>query len=150
MSGWRIWTAKTEDADTLVALEALAFDARSWGEDSVKASFVASGVTVLLGGQISVEAPPLGFALWRDLGEQAEILTIGVAPTARGGGLGEALLDAVIKAARDGGAQKLFLEVDAANSSALALYMRAGFATIGARKQYYRDGGDAAVMALDL
>ncbi|WP_411819317.1 GNAT family N-acetyltransferase [Hyphococcus formosus] len=150
MSDWRVWTAQVDDADTLVALEALAFGGRSWGGDSVKASFVASGVTVLFGGLAKDSAGPLGFVLWRDLGEQAEILTIGVVPDARRSGLGEALLEAAVQAARNGGAEKMFLEVDAANAAALGLYMQAGFKTIGARKKYYRDGGDAAVMALDL
>ena len=145
---WRIWPAGLEDADMLARLEALAFGGRSWGSDSVKESFVAPRVTVLFGG--ASETAPQGFAVWRDLGPEAEILTIGVVDEARGGGLGRALLSGVLAAARLAGAKRCFLEVDALNASAQALYTRAGFAQVGARQRYYRDGGDAVVMALDL
>ncbi|WP_428407180.1 GNAT family N-acetyltransferase [Hyphococcus sp.] len=148
MNSWQVWTAGPPDAETLARLEALAFGGRSWGRDSVKESFVAPRVTVLFGGERETE--PQGFAVWRDLGAEAELLTIGVIEAARSKGLGEALLTGVIEAARAAKAERCFLEVDAANKTALALYSRAGFAPIGARKRYYADGGDATVMALDL
>lgn len=148
MTRWLVWSASSTDAETLAALEAQAFAERSWGAKSVKASFQASGVAVLLGGE-SAEAPT-GFALWRDLGEEAELLTIGVIPAARRRGLGARLLEAVLTAAKTAGAQKIYLEVGEENPAALALYVRAGFSAVGARKSYYRDGGDAAVMVCSL
>lgn len=148
MTDWRIWVAGPEDADMLAGLEGLAFGERSWGADNVKESFVASRVTVLLGG----EAPPTakGFAIWRDLGEEAEMLSIGVIAPARGCGLGGSLVRAVLDAARAAKARRFFLEVSSANAAAQALYGRAGFQEIGLRKAYYADGGDAVVMAMDL
>ena len=148
MSGWRIWTASRKDADTVAALEALAFGGKSWGANNVKESFVASRVTVFFGGER--EAEPLGFAVWRDLGSEAELLTIGAVPSARRKGLGAALLAAVLDAARGAGARRFFLEVAADNETARRLYERAGFSPLSVRKAYYRDGGDAAVLALDL
>lgn len=148
MTGWRIWTARREDADTLARLEALAFGGKSWGADNVKESFVASRVTVLFGGESETE--PKGFAVWRDLGPDAELLTIGAVPAARRRGLGAALLAAVLDAAREAGARRFFLEVAADNTAARLLYEGAGFSPISVRKAYYRDGGDAAVLALDL
>ncbi len=145
---WRIWTANRADAETLVALEALAFGAKSWGADSVRESFVASRVTVLFGGAAPGRAQ--GFALWRDLGDEAELLTLGVVEAARRAGLGAALLNATLDAARDRSAQRFLLEVAAGNRAARALYERAGFRDIGARKRYYADGDDAAIMALSL
>lgn len=145
---WRIWNASRADAETLAALEAETFGARSWGANGVRASFEAPGVSVLLGGESG--DPPRGFALWRDLGEEAELLTIGVAPEMRKSGLGKALLDAILDAARSAGAEKIYLEVDERNQAALALYRKAGFRPIGARKRYYRDGRDATVMSCGL
>ena len=145
---WRVWRATLADVETLVALEALAFGEKSWGADSVRASFVASRVTVLLGG--AGTNSPAGFALWRDLGEEAEILTLGTADTVRRRGLGAALLAAMIDAARSGGAHRMFLEVNAGNKAGLALYQQAGFRDVGTRKRYYADGADARVMALNL
>jgi len=145
---WRVWPAARADENRLALLEALAFGGKSWGADSIKASFVASRVTVLFGGR--EEIAPEGFVLWRNLGEDAEILTIGVVPAARGLGLGAALLAAAIDGARAEGAARMLLEVGDENTAARALYDRAGFRRIGARKRYYRDGGDAMLMALDL
>ena len=89
MISWRIWQAARSDADTLARLEGLAFGGRSWGADNVKESFVASRVTVLFGGEH--KAAPQGFAVWRDLGEEAELLTLGVVAAARRKGRREIL-----------------------------------------------------------
>ena len=148
MSRWRIRKAEPGEETMLADLEALAFGAKSWGADSVMASFVAPRVTILIG-----EKPgkaPAGFALWRDLGPEAELLTIGVAPATQARGLGAALVAAVVDAARAAGARRLFLEVGAENRAARRLYERAGFMEISVRRGYYRDGEDAVVMALDL
>ncbi|WP_425410412.1 ribosomal protein S18-alanine N-acetyltransferase [Hyphococcus sp.] len=148
MTAWRVWSASSADADVLAALESESFGRKSWGEKGVRASFTASGVSILLAGE--TPDAPRGFALWRDLGEDAELLTIGVAPASRKAGLGRALLRAVITTARSGGAEKIYLEVDKKNEAALALYERAGFRAIGVRKSYYRDGRDATVMSCRL
>ncbi len=149
MPEWGVYPAEPDEAAALVRLEARAFGDRSWGDQGVRESMTAPGVSVLLGGE-GRPAPPLGFALWRDLDGEAELLAIGVAPEARQGGLGAALLAAALAAARHTGAATMFLEVDVANVAACALYRRAGFAPAGLRKRYYRDGGDAAVMACRL
>lgn len=90
-----------------------------------------------------------GFVLARMAGGEAEILTLAVAPQARGQGLGRALLQSAIARAAAMGADAMFLEVGADNPSALALYAGLGFAKVGMRKAYYR-GGDALVLRLPL
>lgn len=90
-----------------------------------------------------------GFVLARVAGDEAEILTLAVAPAARGRGLGRALLQAVIRRTAEMGAASLFLEVGADNPAALALYAGLGFTRVGMRKAYY-NGGDALVLRLSL
>lgn len=148
MTDWPVWTASPADLDRAAALEASAFGEHSWGKDSFKESFVASGATTILGGIRKSEA--LGFALWRTFGEEAEILAIGVAPAARRSGLGAALLAALIAEARKSGAQTLFLEVAAGNEAAMAIYDAAGFRQSGVRRGYYRSGEDALSLQLQL
>ncbi len=143
-----IWTGEEEDAAALAVLEAHAFQGRSWGENNVKASFVAPRVTVLLAG--SNKKAPIGFAMWRDLGPEAELLTIGVAPASRGLGIAKALLEKVCEGARSSGAERLFLEVDTNNEPAKALYMARGFEQTGLRRAYYRDGADALILQMTL
>jgi ribosomal-protein-alanine N-acetyltransferase len=90
-----------------------------------------------------------GFVLARAAGGEAEILTLAVAPAARGQGLGRRLLHAAVARARELGAETMFLEVGTENPAALALYARLGFTKVGTRKGYYR-GGDALVLRLPL
>ena len=94
-----------------------------------------------------------GFVMARAAGGEAEILTLAVAPAARGRGLGRALLQAAINKAQAMGAQTMFLEVGADNPHALALHAGLGFAKVGTRKAYYSSasgGTDALVLRLSL
>ena len=90
-----------------------------------------------------------GFVLAREAAGEAEILTLAVAPAARGKGLGRALLQAALAKARRLGAETMFLEVGVDNPAALALYTALGFAKVGGRKAYY-NGRDALVLRLPL
>jgi ribosomal-protein-alanine N-acetyltransferase len=84
-------------------------------------------------------------------GTQADVLTIAVRPAYWGQGIGSALLDALVTAARDRGCAEVFLEVRADNSRAHGLYRRRGFADIGIRRGYYQPSGtDAITMRKDL
>lgn len=148
MTKWRLWQAAASDEEALCLLEREAFGSRSWGGESLKGSVNAAGVEVILGGSPSGVAQ--GFIVWRDLGVEAEILTLGVVEAARRCGLASALLEETVKATRKTGATRLFLEVDAGNAAAVGLYCKYGFADVGLRKGYYRDGADARVMALEL
>lgn len=77
-----------------------------------------------------------GFALWRAIAGEAELLTIAVDPKAQGQGVGTALMSAWMHAAGRV-AQEAFLEVAADNAPARALYARSGFDTVSVRPGYY-------------
>jgi [ribosomal protein S18]-alanine N-acetyltransferase len=84
-------------------------------------------------------------------GIQADVLTIAVRPAYWGGGIGSALLAALIAAAREKGCTEVLLEVRADNPRAQGLYLRRGFEEIGVRRGYYQPSGvDALVMRKDL
>ena len=90
----------------------------------------------------------LGWAGVRVIEDSAEILTVGVVPSARRQGLAARLLDALLTEARRRGAAEAFLEVRVDNAPARALYLREGFAELGVRRGYYDNGRvDAVVMA---
>lgn len=91
-----------------------------------------------------------GFILGRVVLDEAEVLTLAVAPFMRRRGIGAALLAGYHDAARARGAERSFLEVAEDNAAALALYERAGYARSGRRKGYYRTPGERAVDALIL
>ncbi len=84
--------------------------------------------------------------LARVAADEAEILTLAVAPPSRRAGLGAALLRAAMRHAGRVGARTMFLEVAVTNGAARALYASFGFREAGLRRGYYIDGTDALVL----
>jgi len=134
-------------AKVLAAIHREAF-ARPWDEDSLRRTLSHPTARSILA---LVAEEPQGFVLsWR-VGTDAEILTLAVRPCARRLGLGRRLTEAAVEAARDGGAERLLLEVAEDNGPARALYFACGFSEFGRRRGYYADGKvDALVLARDL
>jgi ribosomal protein S18 acetylase RimI-like enzyme len=70
----------------------------------------------------------------------ATLFALYVSPRARGRGVGEALVGAVLDEARRLGKSEVVLEVTNTNTSAQALYARCGFAPTGAVHEHPRQG----------
>lgn len=96
----------------------------------------------------------VGFVLSRFSAGEADILTIAVTPRQRRRGIGATLLDGNLAGLTAKGVTQVFLEVDADNGGARALYARFGFRQVGLRKAYYRPkdkaGGSALLLRADL
>lgn len=90
----------------------------------------------------------VGFALIRMAVQEAEVLTIAVDPKWQNRGFGRRLLDIIIANLGVDGIKSLFLEVDEANASAVALYRRCGFEQVAIRKNYYSVDDDEKSNAL--
>ncbi len=139
------------ECEAMASVHAEAFPA-SWRWDEFEDLLDGEGIYGFLaqGG----EGAPLGVILCRVAAGEMEVLTLGVATTARRRGVARALIAAALPAARDLGAEEVFLEVAIDNDPAIALYERLGFRRAGLRKAYYdrRPQGfvDALVMRLDL
>jgi ribosomal-protein-alanine N-acetyltransferase len=82
--------------------------------------------------------------------DEAHINTLAVHPDWRGRGIGEQLLLALLEYARSQHARTATLEVRLSNQLAQQLYRRHGFAEVGRRPRYYRDGEDALLMTVHL
>ena len=96
-----------------------------------------------------VDEMPAGFALALHLGEECEILALGVLPSRRREGIGSALLDAICVEGSLRGARRIVLEVAVDNRAALSVYTARGFIQVGHRWNYYRQAGsrgDALVL----
>jgi ribosomal protein S18 acetylase RimI-like enzyme len=65
-----------------------------------------------------------------------ELVYMGLAPEARGAGVGACVVAQALAAAAQGGAERLVLAVDSANRPALAIYQAAGFTEWGRRTAY--------------
>ena len=136
--------ASPGDAPDLAALHAAAFPpAERWDAAAIR-------VLLELPGGFGLLQPGAGFVLARVAADEAEILTLAVAPAARRLGHGGALLAGAMAAAVARGAVAMFLEVAEPNAAARALYAAAGFAEAGRRRRYYPDGADALVLRREL
>ncbi len=95
-----------------------------------------------------------GFVLSRRAADEAEILTVVIAPAMRGGGHSRGLLRRHLDGLAQSGVRRVHLEVDEGNAPALKLYNRLGFTQVGTRTGYYgkADGSRATAltMATDL
>ncbi|UUZ61712.1 GNAT family N-acetyltransferase [Nocardioides sp. B-3] len=89
-----------------------------------------------------------GYAVSRSIGDVVDLQRIGVSPAHQRTGVATVLLDELL--AHPGEADRMMLEVSAANVAAIAFYRRSGFAELATRPRYYRDGSDALVMSRDL
>ena len=95
----------------------------------------------------------VGYGVLSIAADEAHVLNLCTAPGCEGQGLGRRMLLSLLRIARGGGAQRVFLEVRPSNPRAIELYDRSGFNEIGRRPRYYpaRDGReDAIVMAMEL
>jgi ribosomal-protein-alanine N-acetyltransferase len=134
------------DLPALVALDAEVFGTDAWSERSWRAELdpATRHVEVLLGDDGGL----LAYVVVRAVADVADLQRIATAPSARGGGLARGLLDAALAAARARGCVRMLLEVEATNTAARRLYVRAGFEAISRRRGYYGPGRDALVLQL--
>ena len=96
----------------------------------------------------------LGYGVLSIAAGEAHLIKLCRAPGQEGLGLGQRMLQTLLKIARGHAAQRVFLEVRPSNTRAIALYERSGFNEIGRRPRYYPAANngreDAIVMALEL
>ena len=111
---------------------------RPWSAPEFE-SLLASPLNFLL-------SRPRGFLLGRSVADEAELLTLAVAPDARRTGIASELLREFAATSRARGAAQAFLEVASDNAGAIALYAGAGWRNAGRRRNYYASGIDALLM----
>jgi [ribosomal protein S18]-alanine N-acetyltransferase len=138
--------ARPRDAAAIAALHAASFH-RGWGEDEVSALLLDSAVTA---DRLMIRRTLYGFIMSRMAADEAEILSVAIAPARRGRGLSRPLLDFHLRSLAGRGVRAVFLEVDEDNEPARRLYAGAGFDEVGRREAYYGGGATALVLRRDL
>lgn len=126
--------------DEIANLHKLCFPNKPWSASDF-ADLKKSGCEIIVSQN--------GFAVWRNIADESEIITIGVAPDARRNGIASAMLAIIEKNVKNQGVKKIFLEVASTNIAGQKLYENNGYKTVGTRPKYY-DGIDAILMAKDL
>jgi ribosomal-protein-alanine N-acetyltransferase len=142
--------ATLRDAPRLAALHGASFH-RGWGEGEFEDMLSQRNTLVH---RLRLRSKFIGFAVSRIAADEAEILSIAIAPGQRGRGLSRQLLLTHLGHLAGRGVRTVFLEVEENNQPARRLYDRAGFAIAGRRERYYREAGgeqlNALVMRRDL
>jgi ribosomal-protein-alanine N-acetyltransferase len=138
--------AGPRDAAAIAVLHAASFQ-RGWGEDEIHGLLIDRKV---IAHRAAFGRTLAGFILSRAVEDEAEILSVAIAPAWRGRGFARPLLDLHLRRLSGLGARAVFLEVDEKNQPARRLYRRAGFAEVGRRQGYYDNASAALVLRRDL
>jgi ribosomal-protein-alanine N-acetyltransferase len=139
---------RVTDLDRVVVIEADIYS-HPWTRGNFEDSLRAGYACWVLEGADRIVAYGV---LMMGVGE-AHLLNMSVARERQRQGVGRALLEFFIGAAREMGAAVMFLEVRPSNVAARALYAGRGFREVAVRRGYYpaeRGREDAILMELDL
>lgn len=142
-----LW-ASVETAGELAALHASLFP-DPWNADAIGRLLAHPGATSLIA-RTPAPIEIVGFVLAQLAVDEAEILSLGVAKPWQRLGVANRLVEGIIRASRNGGANRLHLEVAADNVPAITLYRAHGFAEVNRRRGYYARPGAAPIDALML
>ena len=144
----RVAPAEFGHAERLSDIHADAF-ARPWGPDEFEAfvSDPAIRIDCLFAGR---HRDPSGFVVSRTTLDEAEILSLALARSARGRGGSTLLLTWHLHALRTANVATVHLEVEEGNLPAIALYRRAGFVETGRRPGYYLRPDGTRVSAISM
>ncbi|WP_037060978.1 ribosomal protein S18-alanine N-acetyltransferase [Pseudoxanthomonas suwonensis] len=145
---WRLRAMREGDLDAVMSIEKRAYPF-PWTRGIFRDCLLA-GYPALLALD---DDSPAGYGVMSIAADEAHLLNLCTAPERQSRGLGRHILRALLRTARDRGAQRIFLEVRPSNPAAIALYHSEGFNEIGRRPRYYPavDGReDALVMAKEL
>lgn len=136
--------ATEADLTQVVVLEADLFGSDAWDTSALRAELAGPGRRFVVAGTDEV----VGYAVSRSVGDVVDLQRIGVARPGQRSGIAAALLGDLLD--HPGDADRMMLEVSAANAVAIAFYRERGFVEIARRPAYYRDRTDALVMTRPL
>lgn len=137
-----------EDIPEVLLLEQEAFGQMAWHANDFE-SAISSTCDFPLVIQAGTDSSGLaGYAVLRIIAPEAEIENICVAPACRRSGVGETLMEEMLRLAAERGADRVFLEVRAHNEPAKALYLKSGFVESYRRKNYYQGPTEDAIIMM--
>ena len=138
---------KDMDVAAVAELEKLCFS-MPWSEASIR-SELDNELSLWLVAE--VDGAVCGYVGSQTVLDESDVMNVAVADSARGKGIGSALMSELMTQLREIGSEKLTLEVRASNLPARGLYAKLGFFEVGVRKNYYRDPReDALILSVGL
>ena len=114
-----------------------------WSEASV-ASELDNPLSLWLVARL--EDQVVGYVGSQSVMGESDMMNVAVHPQARGQGIAQKLIQALVEALASRGNHCLTLEVRASNVPAIALYDKLGFVQVGLRRNYYRNPKEDALI----
>lgn len=143
-TAYTIEAMRLEDIPEVLHLEREAFGQMAWHAGDFEAAIASKCDFPLV-----IRTTGLaGYAVLRIIAPEAEIENICVAPACRRSGVGEALMEEMLRLAAERDAERIFLEVRAHNEPAKALYRKRGFIESYRRKNYYQGPTEDAIIMM--
>jgi [ribosomal protein S18]-alanine N-acetyltransferase len=139
----RVRRAELSDLDDLVALEETSFATDRLSRAQYRRHLDSETAQVLVASANHRRFLGTAVVFFRKGTQVARLYSIATSATARGKGVGSALLDAAEHTAKRRRCHALRLEVRTDNDVAIRLYERLGYQRIGRYARYYGDGADA-------
>ena len=130
-----------EDIDAILAVEEVSFHT-PW----TRGDFEGELVNPLAYYLVAEEDGVVGYVGSWIIFDECHITNIAVAPEARKKGIGDQLMQTLIRNAEEKGVVATTLEVRPSNAPAIHLYEKYGFVVEGVRKRYYADTGEDALI----
>ena len=135
--------AGPDDLELFAALEAEVFAEDPWTPYMIAEELSSPASRYWIAADESGDV--VGYGGAKVGGDQADVMTIGVRPHARGQGIGATILGELLAWSREAGAREIFLDVRPSNEGAIGLYESRGFVEIGRRPRYFRNPVEEAV-----
>lgn len=137
-----------KDIPEVLRLEREAFGQMAWHAEDFESAISSKCDFPLVIRATADRIGLAGYAVLRIIAPEAEIENICVAPACRRSGVGETLMEEMLRLAAERGADRVFLEVRAHNEPAKALYLKSGFVESYRRKNYYQGPTEDAIIMM--
>ncbi|WP_069650331.1 ribosomal protein S18-alanine N-acetyltransferase [Caloranaerobacter ferrireducens] len=132
-----------EDIDEVLDIEKKSFKT-PWSRDAFIKEVNQNKLAKLI--VASIEGKVVGYGgIWLIV-DEGHITNIAVHPNFRGLGIGNLLVEGLIKICRERGINRMTLEVRKSNKIAQSLYKKFGFKECGIRPGYYSDTKEDAII----
>jgi ribosomal-protein-alanine N-acetyltransferase len=135
----------TKDLNEVVAI-ATSSTSNPWSRNMFLKEMMNPLAYCFIYGRKGPKQPSIGFICFRNVGDESELLNIGVHPQFRQMGIGKKLMRFYISFCYEMRIRTFYLEVESLNQPAIHLYQLFSYQFQGIRKKFYRGEFDALLM----
>ena len=133
---------KIEDAKVMAQIEKECFE-DPWSEQMLAEEFYLTNAIYSV---VEIDSKVIAYAGIRIILDEAHLTNVATLEQYRSKGIGNSLMQELIKNAKAKGAKSMTLEVRVSNEKAIRLYEKNGFEIAGRRKKNYQNREDAFIM----